>query len=349
MGGPRKASHESDFKGIPKNVFFTGTTALKKGQGLCYDRDSGTLTSDDAARTNNVELPGTTNHRWFAGVSADAHVANSAGQWIKIYVPGSVCPVLAGSDTVAPTAIVAGTVLHCNVATGARGLFVNPGYTGLIGRGAVVALTTQTNVIASSFDNTASVASTTLTDTGALTNVATGDVVYIVAGDGATVTPQELTATAIDANTLTLSAAPGNGQVCYIIVRNDPVVMARLIDADVEAGILVSGCCELFSTSDNTAAEHMIGGTTFVCPTDLTNGNCTATLGDGVLPGERKMYIGLGVPTSSDYVVTVTSGLQEDRSTQLQTVAFDAAAESISLEWWFTEWITDFHVGCALT
>ena len=46
-----------------------------------------------------------------------------------------------------------------------------------------------------------------------------------------------------------------------------------------------------------------------------------------------KSFGGLGTLTTGFYVVTVTSGLQEDHSTGLATVTIDAAAETIVMQW----------------
>jgi len=78
----------------PLFVWFTGSTALLEGQGVCYDFDSGTATAYDGKRLNRVELPSQTNNRWFAGVARRAYAASSGGQFIEIYGPGSTCNIL---------------------------------------------------------------------------------------------------------------------------------------------------------------------------------------------------------------------------------------------------------------
>lgn len=94
-------------------VWFEGTTALKEGQGVCYNWDYGTAASVDARRMNHVELPSITNARFFAGVAARAYSAKSTGQMIEIYGPGSCCNVLSlSSNTIGvglTTCIAGGT------------------------------------------------------------------------------------------------------------------------------------------------------------------------------------------------------------------------------------------------
>ena len=76
-------------------VWFEGSTALKEGQGVCYNWDYGTATAEDGQRSNRVELPSITNSRFFAGVAARDYSAKTNGQFIEINVPGSYCNILA--------------------------------------------------------------------------------------------------------------------------------------------------------------------------------------------------------------------------------------------------------------
>lgn len=90
------------FSGTKKMVRFTGSTALKEGQGLCYDWDTvtgGAVTVANGNRLNHVELPSTTNARWFAGVAAAAYAARTGGRFIEICEPGSVCNILSKAST----------------------------------------------------------------------------------------------------------------------------------------------------------------------------------------------------------------------------------------------------------
>ena len=75
-------------------VRFEGATALKEGQGVCYNWDYGTASASDARRMNRVEVPTILNAPYFAGVAARDYSAQSGGQLIEIYLPGSVCEIL---------------------------------------------------------------------------------------------------------------------------------------------------------------------------------------------------------------------------------------------------------------
>lgn len=115
-------------------VWFTGSTALAEGQGVCYDWDSGTATVADGRRSNRVELPSITNARFFAGVAAQAYAAVSGGQLIKICLPGSFCNILAKANCT----IGVGR-LTCEAGGAYAGYFR---YTGFEGEGSAVPLQT---------------------------------------------------------------------------------------------------------------------------------------------------------------------------------------------------------------
>lgn len=112
---------------ISRWVWFTGTTALVEGQGVCYDWDRGTQTSADARRYTYVELPAILNARHFAGVAVRAYAANSGGQLIEIFCPGSVCNVYSNASTT----IGVGR-LTCEAGTGGAGAgyFARAGFEG---------------------------------------------------------------------------------------------------------------------------------------------------------------------------------------------------------------------------
>ena len=113
-------------------VWFTGSTALLEGQGVCYVWDGvaadglSAATVSDARRYNWVELPNTDNSRHFAGVADRAYSAKTGGQLIQINAPGSVCPILLKAD------VVLGTTLRvtCEVGGSYAGYFRYPGFAG---------------------------------------------------------------------------------------------------------------------------------------------------------------------------------------------------------------------------
>lgn len=110
---------------ISEWVWFEGSTALKEGQGVCYNWDYGTASDADARRTNRVELPSITNARFFAGVAARAYSAKTNGQLIEIFKPGSTCNILSKAST----AIGVG-ILTCEAGGTYAGYFRYAGYQG---------------------------------------------------------------------------------------------------------------------------------------------------------------------------------------------------------------------------
>jgi len=88
---------------ITRKVFFTGSTAVKKGQALVWDLAP---SSGQPAVGQCVRAPSSTYKYHFAGVALKAYAANSAGQWIDIALPGSVCHCLVGPATTAGSTTV---------------------------------------------------------------------------------------------------------------------------------------------------------------------------------------------------------------------------------------------------
>jgi hypothetical protein len=119
---------------IPAWVWFEGATALKEGQGVCYNWDYGTATAKDGRRYNRVELPTILNARYFAGVAARDYTAKSGGQFIEINIPGSVCNILC-----ATTSSIGVGVLTCEAGGTYAGYFR---YAGFQGEGSAVPLQT---------------------------------------------------------------------------------------------------------------------------------------------------------------------------------------------------------------
>ena len=107
-------------------VLFEGSTALKRGMGLCYNQDYGTAATAEGSRNNRVELPSVTNARFFAGVVLHDHSAKAGGQWIEIAVPGSVCFVALDGPSVA----VGAGLVTCQAGGAKAGYFTQAGFEG---------------------------------------------------------------------------------------------------------------------------------------------------------------------------------------------------------------------------
>ena len=107
-------------------VLFEGSTALKRGMGLCYNQDYGTAATAEGSRNNRVELPSVTNARFFAGVVLHDHSAKAGGQWIEIAVPGSVCFVALDG----PSVTVGAGLVTCQAGGAKAGYFTRAGFQG---------------------------------------------------------------------------------------------------------------------------------------------------------------------------------------------------------------------------
>lgn len=339
-------------------VWFTGSTALVKGQGLCYDQDRGTAASADATRGSYVELPSASNNLWFAGVADMDYPARTGGQMIKINLPGSVCEV-----AVSIGCTVGSTVLTCSAATGDAGRFSAAGFRGE-GTGAAlqtVSTTTSTTdpnvVLSSSLDGSATytTSSLTVTKTAAFTYAAAGDYVYVVGGgttasSAAVLTPARYTiASVTSADAVVLSTAPGaaDSKIAFYCVRGNPTALVKLDPPGTPSGLT-----EFVSTytdgSGTTAITAMVGGyTNFTSATTLSNGDDLLTLADGLWVGMRKAFKLRGAITTNDILLTVTNGRLVNPAgadinalfTTLATIEFDADADYALLEWSGTAWV----------
>ena len=310
-------------------VFFTGTGALEKGIGVCYDFDYGVAADSEARRYTYVELPSVSNgnNNHFAGVTTEAYPANPAGQMISISLPGGVAWIASSVNTTAGE-----TILTCSASAVDAGRF---GLRGFMGRGSARANQTKTCQLTGETDGTGSVNATAFTGVGFVTGgVAAGDKVVIYAGaDGITLGTYTV-ASVTNATTLVLTASASAGAlVCsYYIIRANPLVMAYLLDGPE------SGLCEWVSPVDNDVADCMESGWTRVFgPLTLGTAVSTATIGNGAWVGIKKTILCYGTLTTSGWDVAV-AGTQVDGSTALAGIVFDAAAETAELEWKGLKW-----------
>lgn len=97
--GPAKYEPE-----IKRRVFFTGDTALKRGKALVWDLIP--PTTAEAGVGQAVKAVSSSYKMPFAGVVAEDKDAKTGGQWVDIYLPGSVCYCLVGCAVTAGVSIV---------------------------------------------------------------------------------------------------------------------------------------------------------------------------------------------------------------------------------------------------
>lgn len=335
------------------SVWFTGSTALRKGMGVNYDLDvtgsgSGEGATDSYGRRGNlVALPDNTNNLAFAGVTTQAYTAKSGGQRIDINLPGSICQVAVGRPT-----IINKTRLTCSVNSADAGRFTLPGFQG---RGTVMALETQAradggNIAFESYaggDTTSwSDPLLTISATGLGTACGYGEsdidptefVVVVLGGaddttggddvDDMAVTGEYPVVSATGTGTITIATDIGDVDLCfYVIKKTYPTVLCLLEDGPE------SGCQEIISPRDQTAVQSMVGGCTFLCGGYSIAADSTSTLVDGLTEGQLKGFQLLGALGSEDWLLTINSGSREEGDTGMASLEFDGANDMAILEW----------------
>lgn len=321
-------------------VWYTGTDALKEGEALCFNTDYGTATSFDGRRANYAERPTTSNNMAFAGVVLADHSAQAGGQLVEIACPGSRGVNIAlGVDTVLDTGM-----LTFSVGDGGFGRFVE---TGLPGRGSAIPRQTVTAVLESSMTGTwsLSAAGTTLT-MSSTSGLSVGDTVVLVGGedDGTgVVVPGKYTILTIPgATTVTIASAvdttaAGDLLCTGYAYTGNPKCQADLLTGEESGGV------EFLSTPEAGGAAvmtFMVGGTTYICGgVTVASAVANGALAEGLYPGARKCFGGLGTLTSNGVTVTPAATGYTIAGATLTTVTIDAADE-IWLGEWAGAWAT---------
>lgn len=340
-----KISHESSLVELPRRVRYTGSDALVKGQGLCYDADRGTAADADPKRVHYVEKPSATNNLWFAGVCSQDYTAETGGRWITIFEPGSTVYVAAGIDTTIDV-----TMLSCVAGSADPGRWREGGF---MGRGTAIALQTiTTGQIAGETDGTGVLDATGLILTGAgfsTGGVVAGDkvVIYGSENDGTNAgTDGTYTVASVTNNTtlvLTEAASDGGTMQCsYYIYSGNPQVLAHLYDGE-ESGLVE------FRQITSGADTPMVGGVTYYRGYGNPDADTTVALANGKYLGLKKAFILTNAMIANDIVVTpATAGMQADGATALAAAEFDGALDALYLIN-MGVWIELYSPGVALS
>lgn len=299
MGAEGNAGYVKVARAIQRTIWFSGSTAVKKGRAVCYDRtySSSTValaTIKDGRRDSYVAAPTSTNCMDFAGVAADDYGAVTGGQLIVINEPGSVCEVEVDIET---TVNVTDLTFSFDAAN--AGVFT---FAGMSGRGSVTALSTlavgaATGVIFNATNmanNTYANATKTLGCTGAFANAVVGDIVRVVAGTSCT-RGDYVIATRNSADEVVLATAVGGatatGISCLVLDADvKPYVLAKLQDGEESGGVdfmnpLLAGTAASGTTPTAFGTTLICGGGT------VLNDEYTYTLAAGTgtaLKGHRK-------------------------------------------------------------
>ena len=346
---------------------YRGTTALKRGYGMCFDVDYLTTATGETATDafgirglKEVQVPSASNANRFAGVLMQNYPANSDGKvrLIQLAMPGGCAEIaqriISTSGVTRLTCIVDQTA-----GDGLSGLF---GHGGLRGRGSAIALQTLaaatsgnlalTNVTGTATGVYASgTGLTTVTLTGAGTALGYVDAAIDASAYELTVLGGAVAATghatvgravegiypvyqATGANTFTVTGNTGDAAMTTFLTKVDLLMLAYLEDG------LESGLSEYVTPKVSAASQFVLtqGGTTFVVGGLTLAGDCTVnTLADpitigGCGDGARKAFYCLATDVTGSYLVTVTSGLKK-AGTALASVDFLTAGEYAMFVW----------------
>jgi hypothetical protein len=344
---------------------YRGTTALKKGFGMCFDMDYLTTETGETATDaygargmKEIAVPSASNANRFAGVLTQDYPARANGvQLVELYLPGG-CAMVA--QRIISTSGV--TRLTCIVdQTAGDGLSGMFGHGGLSGRGSAIALqtlaaATSGNLALTNATGTATgvysaaTGLTTVTLTGAGTALGYVDTAVDASGYELTVLGGAVAATghatvgrategvypvvqATGADTFTVTGNTGDAAMTTFLTKANLLMLAYLEDGQE------SGLSEYVTPKVSTASQFVLtqGGTTFVLGGLTMAGDSTATLADpitigGLGDGARKAFYALATNVTSSYLVTVTSGLKTV-GTALANVDFLTAGEWIELQW----------------
>jgi hypothetical protein len=368
---------------------YRGTAALKRGYGMCLDLDYLTTATGETAADafgkrglREVAVPSASNANRFAGVLMQNYAANPSAkeQLVTLALPGGCAEiaqrVISTSGVTRVTCIVDRTA-----GQGLSGMF---GHGGLNGRGSAIALQTLAAATLGNLalTNTGGTATgvysaatglTTITLTGAGTALGYVDAAVDASDYELTVLGGATAATGVTRctpgiypvyqatgeNTFTVVGNTGDGAMTTFLTKVNHLMLAYLEDGPE------SGLSEYVVPITGAAQQFVLtqGGTTFIVGGITIAGDCTVnTLADPILigglgEGARKAFYALGKTTTSDYVVTVTSGIQSaDHTTALQTIVIDEAKDEVILDWHGNIGVNDagawhdvHHVGCTYT
>lgn len=335
----------------PIHVRYTGSDAVIKGCPLFYDLTYGTAANVDALRMKAV-IKGTVANKanyHFAGVASRNYDAKSGGQEIVIDQPGSVVEIPVLSNATINSTYFAPVVKNNAADDHATDHWYATPYP-IRGRGIAKALQTKTAIINQTIDGSGAITTnTTLTKTGAFTNAAVGDYVYILGGgvaatgDAGPVAGRYTIATKTSNDAVVLDSSATNGVCSFIVVSGIQRVQAVLLDGDMDYGGM-----QFINPLDAVAVECKPAGFSAILGGGLTLGaDSTSTFDDGEFIGQICALHAYGALTTSDYLVTLdTVGEQKkvlDEVTTgqpvqgaplaLASIAFDAASEKAILYW----------------
>jgi len=309
---------------------YRGTTALKKGYGMCFDLDYLTTETGEKATDpfgarglKTVEKPSLTNNSAFAGVLTQDYPARASGyQLVELALPGG-CAMVA--QKVAST--INTGLITCAVGTGIAGVF---GYGGFKGRGSAIPLETVTPAAAGDIaDQELTGVGTSVYDSGTGLTTITGaagtpgtDLGYVdeavdasgyeaIVWGGATAADSTTERCpsgiypvyqATGATTYTVVGDTGDGALTISLVKKDLLKLAYLCDGEE------SGLCDYFLPETAATDSPMTSGTSIVLGGLTMAADDDAVVADGTVDGQRKGFYMLGGLTTKEMLWDITSG-----------------------------------------
>jgi len=346
---------------------YTGTLALKRGDGMCFaldtiDTGTGELATDPWGRRGQVEIavPSASNANRFAGVLTRSYEADADGKLrvVELAMPGG-CAMI--SQRVIST-VGLGRVTCIVDSTAGNGLSGRFGYGGLPGRGSAVpletlaaatsgdlALSNLAGSCAAVYSSTTGLTTITLstagTTMGYLTEAIDASQYECTVLEGATAAEGTTRANlgvypvyqAVTADTFTVTGDTGDCELMICLTKKNLLRLAYLEDGE-ESGL------SDYVTGLNGATRQFVlnqGGTTFIVMGGITlSGDSTVnTLADPIIIGGshgavKKAFNVLSTSGGSDYIVTPTNGiLASDTTSAMSTILLDTAADEVVLSW----------------
>lgn len=346
-----------------KGLFvYNGTSALKKGHGMCFDMDYLTTETGETATDpfgarglKVVERPKSSNNYAFAGVLTQNYPARTSGlQLVELAMPGG-CAMISQRAT----SVINQGLLTCVVGeddsgnvTNISGLF---GYGGFPGRGSAIPLQTLavadegdmpmqeiTGVCTSVYDSATGLTTFTCA-TGTpgtymgyvATDLDASDYEATVWG-GATAADSTTErcpsgvypiVQATGATTFTVTGDCGDGACTVTITKKNILKLAYLMDGPE------SGLSAYFLPETGAVITPVIDCGMIIVLGGLTMAaDCEPVINDGTIHGQRLGFYQLATLVTKEMLLNFTSAMDQEEGT-LSTLEFNTAGEWCTLEW----------------
>ena len=345
---------------------FTGTSALKRGHGVCYDlskvtTETGQTATDSWGRRalKEVAVPSSSNNMAFAGVLTQDYPADANGKLklVKLALPGGTAMIAQAATSVINTGLLSCVVGEDDSGdtTGINGLF---GYGGFEGRGSALPLTTLavadegdmpmqeiTGVCTSVYDPATGLTTFTCelgtpgTNMGYVATDLDADQYEFVVWGGA----DEETSTAercpsgvypvvqaTGAKTFTVTGDTGDGACTGTLRKTNLLRLAYLQDGEE------SGLTDYFLPETGAVIEPILAeGLSIVLGGIDMAADCAPVIPDSLFQGARKGFYMLGTLATKEMLINIDSGYTLSGAgiagTTLSTVEFYLPGEWLTM------------------